>query len=254
MSQILWYDSLPSTLDEADALVLQGASEGTLVVAAHQTAGRGRRGRVWESFPGNVLLTYITYQAGPPSQLSLLSALALGEALRPLCPLGTEIQYKWPNDLLLSGKKVGGILLERRELPLSQVYLIGCGLNLKGSPETGLYPTTSFQGEGIEIGYETCIQAIASSFHFYLSLWKAQGFGPIREGWLAQARGLGAPVSLAEGGGMREGIFQGINDAGALLLKNSSGDQVLITGEIRALETLHVLEACPQIIESCDQG
>ncbi len=225
-------------MDEAQALALQGAEEGTVVVAKHQSAGRGRRGRIWEAAEGNISLTYITYQECSPgqgSQLSLVACVAIAEALRVLQTL--PLLYKWPNDLLLKGKKVGGLLLECLSLPNSckTAYLIGCGLNLKQHPHTVRYPTTSFHAEGIDLPYESCVEAIAFSLQEYLTLWKNEGFSLIRDLWMESAMGLGTPLSLDVEGIPQTGIFCGINEEGALLLKTSLNENVLVNGEIRAL-------------------
>src|SRR5437762_3812171 len=120
MAIFLFFDSLGSTIDEAQARVLQGAKDGTVIVAYRQVKGRGRRGRTWEDLSGNLHMTYITYLDRPlleALQLSFVTCVAVGECLRAVLPPGHDLSYKWPNDILLNGKKVGGLLLESFPVP-----------------------------------------------------------------------------------------------------------------------------------------
>jgi len=155
-------------MDEARIRALQGAEEDSVIVAFQQSEGRGRRGRVWESGLGNLYFTYISHLdvlLSEAPQLSFVACVAVGEELRSLLPPTNVLRYKWPNDLILNEKKVGGLLLE--SVPISGKkeigYLIGCGLNLKSHPEQMRYPATSFQNEGIYLSLDEVLHKIVSS-------------------------------------------------------------------------------------------
>jgi len=224
-------------MDEARTLALNDSEEGTVVVATQQTAGRGRRGRSWETLSGNIHLTYITYQRCPllkAPQLSFVACVAVGEALRPFLSPESKLLYKWPNDLLLNGKKVGGILLETLSIPekTEMAYLIGCGINLAASPLEVRYPSTSFQNERIEVPYEDALQKIGHSLQSHITLWQNEGFPPIRKVWMDFAMGLGLSLSFDRDGARFEGIFQGIDEEGALILETPQEIVKLRAGEV----------------------
>jgi BirA family transcriptional regulator, biotin operon repressor / biotin---[acetyl-CoA-carboxylase] ligase len=234
---IYLYDTLPSTMDEARAKALEGAEDGAVIVAREQSKGRGRRGRLWESLPGNLLMTYITYRDIPLSKAPLLSfvaCVAVGEAIRPMLPPGNSLRYKWPNDVFLNQKKVSGLLLEALAVPgITEIaYLIGCGLNLTTYPQTARYPATSFQNEGIYFSLNEVLQKIIPSLKHYVDVFQEQGFDPIRTLWMQGAGNLEGKIALEFQGKIQEGIFKGIDEEGALLLDSTAGLLKLTVGEI----------------------
>jgi len=241
MATFHFFETLPSTIDEAHSRILQGTETGTVIVAYQQTQGRGRRGRVWENLPGNLYMTYITYLDCPLSealQLSFVTCVAVGEKLRLLLPSGHFLTYKWPNDVQLNGKKVGGLLLE--VFPLEDkketAYLISCGLNVKTKPLHVTYPATSFQDENITLSLEEALYGITDSLERHIDLWKAEGFSPIYDLWMKNAAGLNQKISFDLQGKLQHGIFEGIDGEGALLLRTSEGLKKFTAGEILAGE------------------
>ena len=151
--QLLRYDSIGSTNDEAKALARAGAAEGTLVWAGEQTAGRGRRGRFWASPPGNLYLSLIMRPAVAPAraaQLGFVAALALAEGVGELCGPALDISCKWPNDILVAGRKLAGILLESEITDKHTIdfVVIGAGANLVATPSNVEYPATSLAEQG----------------------------------------------------------------------------------------------------------
>ena len=224
-------------MDEARSRVLLGAEEGTVLVASRQEGGRGRRGRVWVSAVGNVHLTYATYSTLPLSQaaqLSFVACVAIGEELCALIPPTEILAYKWPNDILLNGKKVGGLLLEALTLPEKgkTAYLIGCGLNLKSSPEETRFPATSFEKEGVYLSIQDTVHSVASSLDRYISLWKKEGFVPIHQLWMKRAARLGQTITFDCDEKTFTGTFEGITEEGLLILRSSQGRLELIAGDI----------------------
>jgi len=239
MVTFYFFDTLDCTIDEARARALQGAEDGSVIVAYKQVKGRGRHGRIWEDLPGNLYMTFITYLNYPLSealQLSFVTCVAVGEKLRPLLPPGHVLTYKWPNDVLLNGKKVGGLLLEALPLPekTETAYLISCGLNLISKPLQVRYPTTSFQHENIYLSLEEVLHGITASLEDYIALWKRKGFAPIYDLWMKYAAGLEEKISFDLQGKLRTGIFKGIDGEGALLLRTPQGLKKFTAGEILA--------------------
>jgi BirA family transcriptional regulator, biotin operon repressor / biotin---[acetyl-CoA-carboxylase] ligase len=237
MASFYFFDSLSSTMDEARSKAFQDGKEGDVIVAKHQTKGRGRRGRVWESLPGNLHLTYLTYLDIPLSeapQLSLVACVALGEELLNWIPPTHNLTYKWPNDLLLNGKKVGGLLLEAIPHPEKKevCYLIGCGLNLKSYPQKVRYPATSFEAEGTYFALDSIQKTLVTSLEHYLSLWRKKGFDYIHALWMKRAAYLDTFISVEIGDKVQDGIFKGIDEEGAMLLKTSDGTLKISVGEV----------------------
>ena len=237
MVSFYFFDSLTSTMDEARARALEGIEDGSVIIALQQSQGRGRRGRVWESIPGNLYLTYITYLDVPLSgapQLSFVSCVAVGEELRPFLPPTNILTYKWPNDLLLNEKKVGGLLLEAVHIPDEKKigYLIGCGINLRSYPQETHYPATSFQNEGMYLCLEEVLHGVVSSIQQYISLWRKEGFTPIHTLWMKEAANLEKKITVDLQGKIQEGVFKGIDGEGALILATPQGVVKVNTGEI----------------------
>ncbi|EKE09535.1 MAG: biotin-[acetyl-CoA-carboxylase] ligase [uncultured bacterium] len=237
MTSYYFFDVLKSTMDEARSKVLAGAEDGTVIVAFRQDAGRGRRGRVWESSLGNLHLTYITYSNLPlvqAVQLSFVACVAIGEELMGVLPPTEALSYKWPNDILLNEKKVGGILLEAMSLSGKKeiAYLIGCGLNLKTYPQEVRYPATSFEKEGVYLVLEDTLRGIGSSLDRYISLWEKEGFASIRDLWKQRAAHLGQIITFECDDKIYTGKFEGINDEGLLILKSPQGRLELIAGDV----------------------
>lgn len=237
MASFYFFDTLPSTMDEARSRALQGTEEGSVIVASQQQKGRGRWGRVWESSRGNLYLTYITYLDCPLSetpQLSFVACVAAGEALRSLLPPLCSLTYKWPNDLLLNQRKVGGLLLEVTSMPEKKqsAYLIGCGINLKTYPQDVRYPATSFQNEGIYLSLDEVLHRVVSSLERHIALWKKEGFSSISHLWMQNVAGLETKINFDLHGLPQEGIFKGIDREGALILNTPQGLKKFKAGEV----------------------
>lgn len=239
MTNFLYFNTLTSTIDEARTQVLRGAKDETVIVAYRQIKGRGRRGRTWEDLPGNLYMTYITYLDCPllrALQLSFVTCVAVGEYLRAQMPPGPVLTYKWPNDVLLNGRKVGGLLLESFPVPEKKetAYLLSCGLNLVTQPQEVRYPTTSLQNENIYLSLEETLHGITASLSSYITLWKEQGFSPIYDLWMKYAAGVDQKISFDLQGILQTGIFKGIDREGALLLRTSEGLKKFSAGDVLA--------------------
>lgn len=192
-----------STNSVALALAALDAPEGSIVVADYQTAGRGRQRRAWVAPPGTSLLVSILLRPNcPPErvpQLSLVSGVAVREAL---ALFGVETHLKWPNDLLLHGKKVGGILLEASSIPgRDPIVVVGLGLNVhqerQDFPPDLRNRATSLAIESAHpIDRTDLLKLVLASLDRWYATYLRDGFAPVREAWLEGARGLGQRVRL----------------------------------------------------------
>jgi BirA family biotin operon repressor/biotin-[acetyl-CoA-carboxylase] ligase len=236
--RLLRYDSIGSTNDEAKALSRAGAAEGTLVWAGEQTAGRGRRGRLWLSPPGNLYLSLVMRPAVTPAsaaQLGFAASLALADGISTLCGPSLDIRCKWPNDILVTGRKLAGILLESEITGNETIdfVVIGAGANLASRPADVEYPATSLAEQKFPgTDPERLLQAYVRRFDFWARIWRAQGFAPIREAWLARAAGLGEEIRVRLERATLFGRFLDLDDDGALLLGMEEGPRRISAGEI----------------------
>jgi BirA family biotin operon repressor/biotin-[acetyl-CoA-carboxylase] ligase len=225
------FTHLQSTGSTNDWLLARTAevADGHWVIADRQTAGRGRRGRVWSDGAGNLMTSVLVRAERPVQQLSFVAALALRAAL----DLGDRVVLKWPNDLLLDGVKVSGILLEGA----GDVLVIGMGVNLAQHPELCERPATSLAAAGLPVPLPLDVLArLMPAFADYRALWAAQGFGPIRTQWLAHAGGVGERITVRFGLETIEGRFEGLEADGALALRLDDGClRAVHAGEVFAL-------------------
>ncbi len=223
-------DSVGSTNDEAARLADSGAPEGTVVWAREQHGGRGRRGRSWASPPGNLYSSTILRPECPAAraaELGFVAALAVGD----LVPASRAIRLKWPNDVLVDGGKIAGILLESAIAQDGRVehVVAGIGINVAFAPQLAemRYPGASLGGT-VEAALEGLSRALATR----LAQWRRDGFGVVREAWLAQAGPLGAEVDVRLGEGLVRGRFAGLDHEGALLLDTAEGPRKIVSGEL----------------------
>ena len=221
----------------AKELARGGAGEGTLVWALEQTAGRGRRGRLWASPPGNLYSSLILRPAcavDRAAQLGFVAALAVGGALAEMLP-PREISYKWPNDVLLGGRKIAGILLESEMGggPQPAFVVVGVGINLASAPAGTEFPATALAAEsGLRVAPEIMLEAYARLFANWLRRWQEEGFAPVRAAWRAQAIALGELIRVRLDGATLCGRFADIDPQGALLLDQDGERRRISAGEV----------------------
>jgi BirA family biotin operon repressor/biotin-[acetyl-CoA-carboxylase] ligase len=221
------YDSIDSTNEEARRQVATGERGPLWIVAREQTKGRGRRGRVWVSKSGNLFATLIL--SVPPAasaQLGFAAALAVADTIASYAP-GMPVALKWPNDILLDGKKVGGILLETAD---HDTLAIGIGINLDHCPEGTEFPATSLKlVTGSAPGVEVALAILAGRWCAWYEVWRSKGFGGLRKSWLARAAGQGREIRARLHEGEMHGVFEGLDEDGALLLRRPEGALMRIT-------------------------
>jgi BirA family biotin operon repressor/biotin-[acetyl-CoA-carboxylase] ligase len=201
------------------------------IFASRQTAGRGRRGRAWQTPEGNLAATLLLRPNAPQgqaAQLSFAAALAVADMAAQFAPRAA-ITVKWPNDVLAESEKLAGILLEGGPDWLA----IGIGINLKHFPPGTEFPATSLAAQGVAAPTpEEALTVVAARFAHWFAMWKADGFQPLRTAWLARASGLGETIRARLAHEERRGAFEGIDASGALLLREQGGLRAIAAGEV----------------------
>ena len=193
-----------------------GAAEGLWLRAERQTGGKGRQGRSWVSPAGNLhASTLVRLRPGDPPAATL--ALVAAVALHETASLHAEgLLIKWPNDLLGNGAKLAGILLERE----GEAVVVGFGVNLAAHPDLPDRPSTSLAAlAGAAPDPAAFAETLAESFARWLARWRRDGIDPIRRRWLERAHPPGTAIATAEG----EGLFDGLDETGALRLRRADG-------------------------------
>lgn len=232
------FDRLGSTNDEAMARFRAGDPGGLWIMAREQGSGRGRQGRVWSSPPGNLYASYLCVDPCPPAvapQIGFVAGVSLHQAVSGLTGLPADrLALKWPNDLLLDGAKLSGILVEgSREPDGRQAVVIGCGVNLRHHPSDTPYRATSLAAHGLAVDPDTAVVALAAALAENLRLWAGgRRFDTIRARWLERAGGIGGPVTVRRPGGDRAGIFVDLDADGALLLDEGRGPVRIDAGDV----------------------
>jgi len=224
-----------STNDEAAKLALAGAPSGTIVLADRQTAGRGRLGRHWQSTAGNLHASIIlrpdcSLQAA--AQLSLLAGVALADSLVSEGLDDRSIKLKWPNDVLIDGAKVAGILLESAGDKRGRLtyVILGIGVNLVWSPRDVGYPVTSLSAAGFAgRSPASWLSTYVGRLSYWLDRWQQDGFADVRGAWCERSYGLGGPIRLRLDREDVDGRFIDLTDAGALLIERTDGSRRELT-------------------------
>ncbi|MGI8483119.1 MAG: biotin--[acetyl-CoA-carboxylase] ligase [Thermomicrobiales bacterium] len=226
-------DAVGSTMDEILALARLGASEGTVVVADHQTAARGRADRVWTTPAGSALLFSILLRPNLPvaelPTLSLLSALAVTDAISHLYDLSAQI--KWPNDVMLDGRKCCGILLRSHMLPGESFpfVVLGIGLNANIGVDDLLPTATSLSvASGRDVDRDELLQEVLKDLEL---LYQSMLAGDYQREWVrltSRLAFLGEQVMVQDGSRELTGTLLGLGERGELLLRNQKGESVAV--------------------------
>jgi BirA family biotin operon repressor/biotin-[acetyl-CoA-carboxylase] ligase len=228
---LIRHAELDSTSSEARRLAEAGEAGPVWIAADRQTAGRGRRGRAWETATGNLAATLLLRPAAPPAiigQLSFAAALAVAETASHFAP-DAVITVKWPNDVLAQGRKLAGILLEAGPDWLA----IGIGINLAQFPAGTEFPATSLAQLGIAPPSSgEALTVLAARLAHWYDVWMRDGFEPLRAAWLVRAQGLRGPIRARLPNETRTGVFEGIDASGALLLNEQGRVRAIAAGEV----------------------
>lgn len=224
-----------STLTHATRIAPELAGP-TWILGLRQTAGRARRGRAWSDPVGNFAATLVMQPRGGPDQAALrsfIASLALFDAIVAVTGRSAGLALKWPNDVLLNGRKLAGILLESAG---NGALSIGIGVNLLNVPPTveeGALPPVSLLNEtGANVTPEEFLDQLAPAFARYEAQFVTYGFDPIRTAWLARAARLGEVITARTGTFEHTGTFETLDETGALVLKTSQGRQTISAGDV----------------------
>ena len=229
------FENLDSTSDLCRSLAVAGEPEGLAVMARRQEKGRGRAGREWLSAPGNLFLSVLLRPGGPVREgglWSLLAAVALADAVVPLLPDASALTLKWPNDLLLDGRKLAGILLDSAADMSGKLdwLVIGFGLNLAAAPEVPGRAVASLGNAATPP--EEVAEALLARLDHWRRVRLAEGFAPVRTAWLSRAHPIGALIKIKPGGEDVDGSFAGLAEDGSLLLHTGGQMRAFAAGEI----------------------
>ncbi|WP_262030969.1 biotin--[acetyl-CoA-carboxylase] ligase [Microvirga sp. Mcv34] len=250
--RLLSLEATGSTNDDALQAARNGDPGRLWIIAAEQLAGRGRHGRQWSSPPGNLYASLLLIDpCDMPSapQLGFVAGLALHEAVEAVTGIGApRLALKWPNDLLLDGAKLSGLLLEGHRLqpngPLSIV--IGFGVNVAFAPTGTPYPATTLQAVKPGLDRGEVLHALSSAFARTFSAWRTSSrmsasdpFGAIRRLWLERAAGVGQEVTLRLPSGEKKGTFEGLDRFGRLQLRSLEGMELIDAGDLYFPNLLH---------------
>ncbi|RKQ71647.1 BirA family biotin operon repressor/biotin-[acetyl-CoA-carboxylase] ligase [Litorimonas taeanensis] len=236
-----YFETLGSTQDYIKDLAAKGEFGPRWVRAGLQNSGRGRRGRPWISKPGNLFASGIYPWSGPLISKPLASfvvALAVTEVLSTYID-PAKITLKWPNDVLVEGAKISGILLEGGEGWL----VIGVGMNLEHNPDDLPYPTTHLlehmsendlnDAEPLYAGADPILAQLTQIIGTKLSVLQTEGFGPFHKEWLNKAANLGQVIKVNLDGDIVAGTFETLSDNGALRLRLSDGTiREIVAGDV----------------------
>ena len=232
--RILAFENIDSTNAEARRLAEAGEPGPLWITALRQHAGRGRRGRAWETGEGNLAATYLFTTRKPAAeaaQVSFVAALAVADLIRAFVP-HMPVTLKWPNDPLIAGSKTAGILVESGALPDGWIWLaVGCGVNLARRPAASDRPVTALADhmDGPPPTTREAVLVLAAAMESHRALWEGAGFAPIAAAWTRRAHGLGEPCTARLTGETVRGVAEGLDPDGALRLRLDGGEVRRIT-------------------------
>jgi BirA family biotin operon repressor/biotin-[acetyl-CoA-carboxylase] ligase len=245
--RVFSYDEIGSTSSEAVRAAESGDVGDVWFASLRQTAGRGRRGRVWETPSGNLAASLMVVPDGDPAlaaTLGFVAGVALNRALGAVLPAGLvktgidgadgpggRIALKWPNDLLADGAKLAGMLLESAKRPDGRsAVVIGIGVNVISAPSGLPYPATSLRDLGVAISAETIFAALSDEWVAAYELWdNGRNVPAILSLWRGAAAGIGAEVAVSRDDGIVRGIFETIDDTGRLIVRANDNSRIAIS-------------------------
>lgn len=233
-------ETVDSTNEEAKRRASAGAPDGTLVWAVQQTGGRGRDGRGWASAPGNLycsLLMRPDYPAAEAMQLGFVTANAVADTVAAALPRSAMVTCKWPNDVLVEGRKIAGILLESEAAAGGGLawVVIGVGINVAHHPPPGesRYPATSLIAEGAgAVSPDGILASYCRYLQSGLAVWRRVGFAAVRSAWLRRAHGLGGAITVRLERETLDGTFEDLDADGALVLGQAGGRRRITVGDV----------------------
>ena len=232
-----WYFcDLSQTTSTNDAVLdlLKKVKAPCIVSSAVQTNGRGRLGRIWQSQAGNLYVSF-AYQIELKNlgHMVILSAVAVAETLEFFAKFG-HFEIKWPNDVLVNGKKISGILFEKA---VDDFWVMGIGINVRKAPniENPLYPVTALSEFDVKTDRITVLKKLVQNFDTLKTLYETQGFDIIRKMWLDKAYNRGKKVVIKQNGKEISGILHDLDDSGCLIIQTPQNMQKIMAGDVFGL-------------------
>lgn len=224
--------AVASTMEEARRLAEAGAVDPTVVRALEQTGGRGRLGRSWSSPPGNVYATAVLRPEVPTARSAELSIVAAVAAADAVAAFGGDVALKWPNDVLLDGGKVAGVLLEAiTDGSRLSAVLIGIGINVASRPDLPDRRTARVEGGDADAVFAALLAALGARYR----QWCRDGLSGIRSAWLARGPAIGSPITIYQGNERIDGRFAGLEADGRLAVALADGStRRIASGEVLA--------------------
>ncbi len=233
------FDDIDSTNTEAKRRADEGCGNKSVFWAGTQSKGRGRKTRNWISDEGNLFVSVLVKDMAPPEKLanlSVIAAIAIGECIADIAPAGCDIKYKWPNDVLINGRKVVGILLESGAYKESHWVVMGTGVNVSCNPPDVevMYPASNLKDCGVDVEVADLLSRYLDKLDGYLTQWQEQGVAGLIKVWRSRMAGLGMRINvhLTEEDRV-SGIFKELSEEGILILETDSGEvREIFSGDV----------------------
>lgn len=228
------YQSVETTQSYVKEAIAAGEPQGMVVQALEQKSGKGRHGNSWNSPIGNLYMSILlrpNCEARTAGQLAFVIAVALSKAMDDYIDEGKHIKtLKWPNDILIDGLKLCGILLESEmKKNKLEAVVVGMGLNIFKAPELAVGLNDIAE---MPVYVNAVRDNILDKLSYYYEFWQKKGFAPIREAWLKQAHGLDQPMTARLPDAEFKGIFKGITEEGSLILETDDGEKIIHAAEV----------------------
>lgn len=226
---LLLLAEVDSTNNESIRLIKKNINDDYIIIAKTQIKGRGRSGKEWQSMQDNLLCSIVldrNYALSLIKHLPFVTALAVSDAIDYYCELNhlsERVELKWPNDIMLTGRKLAGILIESINYNNRSYAIIGIGVNSYHSPDTIDQFTTNLKIFDLKVNNIYLINKIIKSLEYYLKIYQANGFSLIRQIWLQRAYKLGQPIKILCNGQSIDGLFSGISKDGNIEITLSNG-------------------------------
>lgn len=237
---LITFEEIDSTNSEALRIANTGAVGDFVILSKIQTGGRGTKGRYWDSLAGNLhtsILLQTDFDIKKNSQLPFLVANAVFETIDHFsrqAGIKLNVKLKWPNDVLIDGKKIAGILLESVSLKGKNYVIIGIGVNIEKAPDLNKH-ATCMKDWGIEIASpDAFLNILMGKFRTLYEQWKSDNnFTSIRKDWMKYAYNLNKAIIVDDGSKKVSGVFKGIDSDGAMRVQLASGQYCnIVTGDI----------------------
>lgn len=229
------FDTLNSTADTAKDTAFENDDK-YIILADNQTLGRGRLGNDWHSSMGNLMCNMVQTLDMPLyrwAEISLVASLAISDVITQLIPDTHTVQIKWPNDILVNGAKIAGLLLETLHIQTATPKLsLGIGVNVVSNPVVERYETCCIHGLGGAITATDILPMIVSRFNHWIQSWQQHGTATIVSLWVPRAYGMGQSIRVRTPTTEIFGIFNGVSDTGELLLQTTNGVIPINAGEV----------------------